>query len=360
MTHRSVSDGALLGTGISADADRFCGEAEAVFTGRLSPHELTHIFVAGLEEARKQEGAVDARHIIGQLSEGIRRRAQFSRRRNDDPDLEEMNGYLRASRAARLAPPEEASALLRHLESAEPPALPRRDPDPSVAGSNIAVASYLFDRPSNALPPGLKLDRAKSVASIDFPERGTTIKFRNHKAVLTFGLPRFGLSYQFQLTSSRMTARRSAFEGGARVGLGAAACALLVAGVLVYALPGLRAMPPQPPRATLEAPTKPTAPKQDVRSTPPMFSVMRVPLFEEKTPVVEPTPAAVPAPGHVATRSTTNIRARPEPGAQVVRVVPGRLILTVFARTDDWVEVGGAEAWGWVPSGYLSPMTGHE
>ncbi|MBV9137688.1 MAG: SH3 domain-containing protein [Hyphomicrobiales bacterium] len=58
----------------------------------------------------------------------------------------------------------------------------------------------------------------------------------------------------------------------------------------------------------------------------------------------------------MATRATTNIRSRPTNRASIVRVVPGRLVLNVHARNGDWIEVGGTQAWGWVPSYLVEPF----
>ena len=113
---------------------------------------------------------------------------------------------------------------------------------------------------------------------------------------------------------------------------------------------------PETQRTLVAAPTKSIAQKPELRLTPPLFSMMSRPLLEEKAPVDEPPQITEPAQGRVATKSTTNIRLRPEQGAQVIRVVPGRLILTVFARREDWVEVGGTEAWGWIHSSLVFPV----
>ncbi len=317
---------------------------------RASLGELTSFLIAGLEDARKRDNTVDARHIIAQLTEGLRRRACFPQNSRDGRRFDETYDFLRAVRDSRLSSAGNPHLLLDPPQDFEALAVRGGAVQPVLASSN-AVASH-FGPGLDKAPSGVKLDLVKSAASIDFPERGGTISLRDRRAVLTFGSSRFGLAYQFQLSSSRMIARGAAVDGGARVGVGAAACALIVAAVLLYALPRL---PTMQSRQVVVAETekKPTASKPDVRPSPPMFTIMRVPLFEEKAAAAEPPPAAVPAPGHVATRSTTNIRARPEPGAQVVRVVPGRLILKVFAHNDDWIEVGGSEAWGWVPSGLI-------
>jgi hypothetical protein len=423
MSHQSGSQGALLDAGVSSDSARFSGEVETAFKGVLGalkvdrrntadpaseqsrdPHhmdispieashrespgrapeqvfapdrsaeslpvlhpgrdsgpsigELTSFLIAGLEDARRREGAVDARHIITQLNEGLRRRARLQAYGDHGGRLEEMHAFLHAMGDFRLADtagrhpvfePEGAGALGR--QGVVTQAMLAR---PNGVASRFEPG---FNKPSS----GIRLDLNKSAGSLDFPERGGTISFSNRRAVLTFGLPSFGRSYQLQLSSNRMKARGPETQQSARLGMGVAFCALFVAGVLLYALPRLPSLPTMQPRSlALSEPEK--AAKPDVRPTQPLVSIMRVPLFEErgsaeKAPVTESPPTVIPAPGHVVTRSTTNLRARPEQGAQVVRVVPGRLILTVFAHNDDWVQVGGTDAWGWVPSSLISPLT---
>jgi Bacterial SH3 domain len=415
MSHQSGAQVAL-DADLSSDAARFCGEVEAAFNGvlrvlrvegrasdderqdgryvdivateasreqaqgraqdefletdramhpvpvldpgqgrRVSIEELTSFLIAGLEDARKHDRAVDARHIIAQLTEGLRRRARFAESGNGAEYLNEICDFLNTARDFRLADNRNPYLFAQPADNFGSLAVRTGALEPVLARSN-AVASH-FDAAPKEPSSGIKLDLAKSDGSIDFPERGGSINFRSRRTVLTFGLPRFGLSYQFQLNSSRVTSRSAAAEGSARIGMSAAACAFLVSGVLLYALPGLPSLPTIQPRlAALAEPAKATPPKQDAHTTQPLISMMRMPLFEEKAPVVEPTPVAITAPEHVVTRSTTNLRTRPDQSAQVVRVVPGRLILTVFAHSDDWVQVGGAEAWGWVPSGLILPF----
>jgi hypothetical protein len=322
---------------------------------RPSIGELTSFLIAGLEDARRREGVVDARHIVAQLNEGLRRRARLQDYGHHGKRLDEMHEFLEAVENFRLAGTDGRHLIFHPAESTGALAHQGVATQPMLASPN-AVASRFepgFNKPSS----GIKLDLAKSAASVDFPERGGTVSICNRRAVLTFGLLSFGRSYQFQLSSSKMTARGPATQQSARLGMGAAFCALVVAVVLLYALPGLPSLPTmQPRRVALAESAKATTPQQDAHTTQPLISMMRVPLFEEKAPVVESTPVAIAAPEHVVTQSTTNLRTRPEQSAQVVRVVPGRLILTVFAHSDDWVQVGGAEAWGWVPSSLILPF----
>jgi hypothetical protein len=96
---------------------------------------------------------------------------------------------------------------------------------------------------------------------------------------------------------------------------------------------------------------------------PPSLTRQAFPLIQEMS-VVGPisvasvlAPAAAPpaaeAPQRVVTRAETALRAQPDIKASLGRVLPGRVILTVFQRKDDWVEVGSSYAWGWVHSSFV-------
>jgi hypothetical protein len=320
--------------------------------GRHSIEDLITYMVSGLEEARSRDGGLDPRHIVAQLSEGVGRRGHSPDRSNRDRGFDDVHEGLRTLRNVRLA-----DAGGKHLLSIGPAknaraiAVHGRSEGPSYARST-AVAAPNPER----VPPGIKLDLHRATPSIDMPGSGTSVHLRKRRAVLTFDIPRLGLSYCLQLSSSRLGAHTSAAAGHPRLGVGLATCALIAAGVLLQALPGLRMRLPETQRTLVASPTKSIAQKPELRLTPPLFSMMSRPLLEEKAPVDEPPQITEPAQERVATKSTTNIRLRPEQGAQVIRVVPGRLILTVFARREDWVEVGGTQAWGWIHSSLVFPV----
>jgi hypothetical protein len=61
-------------------------------------------------------------------------------------------------------------------------------------------------------------------------------------------------------------------------------------------------------------------------------------------------PVAPPPQEQVATSRTASIKAQPEQRAQVLRSVPPKVILTVFDKKNDWLQVGSTYAWGWVHS----------
>jgi hypothetical protein len=299
-----------------------------------SIQELTSLLVARLEDARKLDSKVDARHIIAQVSEGFRRRDR-ALEHADPRDVTPMDGNALTRSTVEFAPWQGISACSHS----------RAD----------AVASRLAEIHSDGCQPGIKLSLTKSTASIESPGREGTFNFRNRKALLTIGYPKIGLSYRFQFTSSRMEKCGPAADDGPRLSFGAAACALVAAGILLNALPELRTKQPEGLGLSLVKAEQRIAPKPFLPVSPPIFAML--PAFpEQKTPLIESTPVATAVPEQVATRTTTNIRARPEQRGQVVRVVPGRLILTVYAHTEDWFEVGGTQAWGWVPSSLVVPF----
>ena len=57
----------------------------------------------------------------------------------------------------------------------------------------------------------------------------------------------------------------------------------------------------------------------------------------------------------VATARPAVIRTEPEMAAAVARTVPAKVIMVVFQRKDDWLEVGSSYAWGWVHSSFVYP-----
>jgi hypothetical protein len=299
-----------------------------------SIQELTSLMVARLEDARKLNSEVDARHVIARVSEGLRRRDR-TLEHPDRRDATHDGGRALARSTGELAPW-------------------RRIPACSHSRAD-AVASCLAEIHSDVCQPGIKLSLTKSTASIESPGREGTFNFRNRKALLTIGCPKIGNSYRFQFTSSRMEKCAPTADDGPRLSFGAAACALIAAGILLNALPELRTKQPESLGLSLVRAEKKIAPKPSLPISPPIFAML--PAFpEQKTPLVELTPVATAVPEQVATRTTTNIRARPERRGEVVRVVPGRLILTVYARNEDWFEVGGTQAWGWVPSSLVVPF----
>ena len=66
-----------------------------------------------------------------------------------------------------------------------------------------------------------------------------------------------------------------------------------------------------------------------------------------------PASIATPPRQRVATGKPTIIRAQPDTLAASARVVPAKVILIVFQRKDDWLEVGSTYAWGWVHSSFV-------
>lgn len=298
--------------------------------------ELTSLMVSSLEEARKRDREVDARHIVAQVSEALRRRG---------PALATL--HRARERAFFPTAAGRAGAFVVQRRTLVP-----SHPQPDAA------AAWLAEFHSDGHRAGIKLDMTKSAANVELPGREGTLNFRNRKAVLTLGCPKIGLSYRFQLTSSRMEARAPAAEGSPRSSFGTAACALIAAGILLHALPEFRTKQPEGLSLSLLQTEKKIAPKPYLPISPPASPIfsMLPPSLEQGDLIVEPAPAPAPAAERVATRTTTSIRVRPEQPGEVVRVVPGQLILTVYARDADWVQVGGSEAWGWVPSNLLVPL----
>ncbi len=83
----------------------------------------------------------------------------------------------------------------------------------------------------------------------------------------------------------------------------------------------------------------------------PYHSVMSMPPFPDKIPD-PPSGHRVPAAANVLMRQNGNLHARPH--GPPVRVVPQGTAMRVFSQVPGgWLEVGGAEPWGWVHESLL-------
>jgi hypothetical protein len=326
----------------------------------LSLQDLTCLLVSQLEDARRLDSAVDPRHVVAQSSEGVRRRGRLHGDAGDAPPVEAIsNGLLEALPVAgtgcgslvSVDPTQETRAIRVCRQSAR-----RFAPDPKDITSRISRSG------SSEPLSGIRLDLSKSAASVNIPGRDGTLNLHNRRAALTLGFRKFGLSYRFQLTSSRIQPLAPVAVERARLGPGPAICALVAAAVLLFGFPNFRTLLPESQRVSSAELASPIAPKhgnpqqRDKALALPRFSMVSPPAVDEKAPVIDTTQVAAPAQEHVVTRTTTNIRTLPDQGAQIVRVVPGRLILNVFARSEEWIQVGGADAWGWVHSSFFLPI----
>ena len=313
---------------------------------RYSIQELTSLLVSGLEDARKRDGEVDAGHVVAELGDGIRRRDRSLEQTKGGDDHYEDASSLTATHVAG----DGRCRWLRHsTRSLGALAVRSRNSAGSYPQAR-ASAPCLAEFQADPLQPGIKLNLSNSAASIATADG--TLDFRNRLAMLTLGFPKVDLSFQIRLTSRRERTCTPVAEDSPLLGYGAAACALVAAVILLYALPEVRTKQPQRPSLSFVQRDEKSVPTPSLPLFPPISSMLTRPL-EQEPRHVEPASVGMAAPEHVATRTMTDIRMHPEPEARVIRVVPGRLILTVHARDNGWVQVGGTEAWGWVPSNLL-------
>ena len=122
----------------------------------------------------------------------------------------------------------------------------------------------------------------------------------------------------------------------------------------------LQTAPAKPPAAAPEAPAErkepPPAVTQAPALTPQAAAAAPPQLMASPAPAPQLTaPPAAPQKPRVATRSTTAVRAEPEMTAASARTLPPRVILTVFRKKDDWLEIGSTYAWGWVHASLVYP-----
>jgi len=108
-----------------------------------------------------------------------------------------------------------------------------------------------------------------------------------------------------------------------------------------------------------------TPPAAKSQRPPPEAPVERNAAFRAAAPAqqtVAPSPAASPPHQRVATRNAATLRVQPEMAAPAARILPPKVILTVFRKKDDWLEVGSTYAWGWVHASFVypyDPSSGH-
>ncbi|SEE69978.1 SH3 domain-containing protein [Rhizobiales bacterium GAS188] len=254
-----------------------------------------------------------------------------------------------------------AGADHRHLIPAEPtgealpiPAQKQFLGHPMSESGEIPV--HAAHTGANGPMSGVRLDLSRSSTSVSVGKGGVTLNFSNRGAALTVGLPRSRLSCRLQLTSSRIVTLAPVADGPARLGFGPAIFALMAAGVLLLGLQTARSSPPESAHLALAQPVSPIARKPATRLPQLALPTMKPPAVDQNAPIVETVQVAAPAQEHVTTRTTTNIRIRPGQAAPIARVVPARLILTVFRRNEEWIEVGGTDAWGWVHSSLITPI----
>ena len=323
------------------DARDFNGQFHpAVITKRREHHghsiqELTSLFVSGLENARKLNGNVDARHIIAEVNEGLDRSDRVLEKRDLGNDDHAYEGAPEAARAMDMptksvvAPADQDHRFFR------------------LRSPQNAAASWRGEA-------GIKLGRCTWVASIHTPY--DVLNFSHRAAEMVVGFRKIGFSLRIQFAVGRKVTRLvPGAEVSSRARFGMAACALVAAIILLFAIPISPAKPPQRLQISLVEPEHKSEPSLYLPISSPISSMLNWP-HEQKLPELEPAEFPIGAAEHVATRATTNIRSRPTNRASIVRVVPGRLVLNVHARNGDWIEVGGTQAWGWVPSYLVEPF----
>jgi hypothetical protein len=203
---------------------------------------------------------------------------------------------------------------------------------------------------------GLRLEFGGSHANVGSAFDGNSLSVSNRVSALTFGAPSSGFLYRIQLTSTRIQARTSVPKGGPRLGPWPVLLSMVAAGVMLYSTvahrPAVsqiaRAAPPQEIPAAKPVPP-PVLPQPEAKAQP-----APPPAAEQQQ---KAAPVAAPPQERVATSKTASIRTRPEMKAPLARTVPAKLILNVFDKKDDWLEVGSTYPWGWVQSSSTYPYT---
>jgi cytoskeleton protein RodZ len=103
------------------------------------------------------------------------------------------------------------------------------------------------------------------------------------------------------------------------------------------------------------APTEAEAPSTVSTSPPPGSTIAEVATAADGVPVPSASRPSVVIRDQVITLRGANVRADPDGSARVLRTVSGAVRLTVFAHAaGGWVQIGDADAWGWVHSSLLA------
>jgi hypothetical protein len=234
----------------------------------------------------------------------------------------------------------------------------------------------------------IAVNLGRSEANYAAPALGADLNVRDRGAALTFAIPGTGLFYRVEVNSRRVQAFAPAAQARGRLGVLPGVLALSVAVFLsVWLLAGRGSPAGMPQLAAAELPTSVKAPppsaampeasrmaaitpppdkreERQVTALPPVVLTRATLSSAEAGPigaaivqapsVVVPQPdAALPSQERVATNKTASIKVDPAAGAQVARLVPARVILTVFSKKDDWLEVGSTYAWGWVHASFV-------
>jgi hypothetical protein len=187
---------------------------------------------------------------------------------------------------------------------------------------------------------------------------GSNLCVRSRAAAFTFGFPGSGRFFRIELSSSRFEARAPLWGGGPQISAGPVLLSMLAAGLTLFwalsprgghreAAQAAALVQVQPPAVArpATAPQEQPAPKAEVAAA-----------SSQAQPSVAPVAAAAlapvgpPPPEQVATSRPASIKAQPDQKAQVLHSVPPKVILTVFDKKNDWLQVGSTYAWGWVHS----------
>ncbi|MDJ0389172.1 SH3 domain-containing protein [Roseomonas sp. E05] len=110
-------------------------------------------------------------------------------------------------------------------------------------------------------------------------------------------------------------------------------------------------MPPVPDRMPQATPAPPAPPPRAEREPMPMPSPSAAAAPQE---TAAPSPAA--GGRRVTLRQNGNVRAHPNGGGMVLRVVEQGFTLRVFAEAPGgWLQVGDTEPWGWLHESLVTP-----
>jgi hypothetical protein len=277
-----------------------------------------------------------------------------------------------------------------------------RGPASDNAGGNHQPLALLGALPRHAAPipgsivrserglvPNISLSLDRSDANYAASALGADLNIRDRGAALTFAIPGTGLFYRVELNSRRVQAFAPAARNKGRLGVVPGVLAMSVAAFLSAWMLAGRGSPagtpqvaaaeipasahlasspvalPQAPRAGIVTPPPDKREVQQVAAPHPIVLARATPAAPQAVPpglagTQTPNAAAsqpdstAPVEERVATNKTANIKVTPDAAAQVVRVVPARVILTVFSRKDDWLEVGSTYAWGWVHASFVN------
>lgn len=193
-------------------------------------------------------------------------------------------------------------------------------------------------RQSVRILPGVRLNFGKTGMSVTVGVRGAHYTIGRNRHTFSVGIPGSGISYRETITPSAPNnsdtqprgASSSTFFTGVLIVISIFLTTVGAIAALGYAMSSSQKLP---------------APVADQRD-----GIM---MLAEATPITSQpvTPTIAPLKFYVTTAA--NLRSMPDSKAPILKVIPAKTQVTQFGRQGNWIQVGQAEASGWIHQSLL-------